>query len=399
MTPGFDARSRISTSPTRGAPPHSLAAVADHAEGDQEHEDAQRQGALRLRTRPLPLAHEETEEGGEKDRAAHHHGEADVLQVAHLRLTDLLAGELAGPDDARKTRQDDGREIAAEHLAVVAEAAVLLVLPQAPRNVDDETAPEHDHQHRHAAPRRRRTGLLGRRLKGAAALKTEVHACGGDAGEERHEHALLEVEFGDGGLLLLLRELALLELAMRYGQVATYYWCMMKGRHTQTICLFILGMLVGRKRWFYNENNNLALWKKVLAVSILVLIVGGIADVRHMETWNNWLYPIYNFFILSFVVSGFVLLWYGKEWFRKGLSFLRQFGKMSLTNYFLQSIIGCGLFAYYGFNLQTKLGITYAFFVGIAMVVVQCLFSNLWLKYHSHGPFEGIWKKLTWIKF
>ena len=181
--------------------------------------------------------------------------------------------------------------------------------------------------------------------------------------------------------------------------MATYYWCMMKGRHTQTICLFILGMLVGRKRWFYNEDNNLALWKKVLAVSILVLIVGGIADVRHLETWNNWLYPIYNFFILSFVVSGFVLLWYGKEWFRKGLSFLRQFGKMSLTNYFLQSIIGCGLFAYYGFNLQTKLGITYAFFVGIAMVVVQCLFSNLWLKYHSHGPFEGIWKKRTWIKF
>lgn len=96
---------------------------------------------------------------------------------------------------------------------------------------------------------------------------------------------------------------------------------------------------------------------------------GGIADVRHMETWNNWLYPIYNFFILSFVVSGFVLLWYGKEWFRKGLSFLRQFGKMSLTNYFLQSIIGCGLFAYYGFNLQTKLGITYAFFVGIAILI------------------------------
>lgn len=33
------------------------------------------------------------------------------------------------------------------------------------------------------------------------------------------------------------------------------------------------------------------------------------------------------------------------------------------------------------------------------LVVVQCLFSNIWLKYHSHGPFEGIWKKLNWIKF
>ena len=33
------------------------------------------------------------------------------------------------------------------------------------------------------------------------------------------------------------------------------------------------------------------------------------------------------------------------------------------------------------------------------LVVVQYLFSYIWLKYHSHGPFEGIWKKLTWIKF
>ena len=36
---------------------------------------------------------------------------------------------------------------------------------------------------------------------------------------------------------------------------------------------------------------------------------------------------------------------------------------------------------------------------GLAVAVVQCLFSNIWLKFHSHGPFEGIWKKLTWIKF
>ena len=36
---------------------------------------------------------------------------------------------------------------------------------------------------------------------------------------------------------------------------------------------------------------------------------------------------------------------------------------------------------------------------GLAVAVVQCLFSNIWLKYHSLGPFEGIWKKLTWIKF
>ena len=88
-----------------------------------------------------------------------------------------------------------------------------------------------------------------------------------------------------------------------------------------------------------------------------------------------------------------------KEMVQKGIVVPAPVWQDESDQLFPQSIIGCGLFAYYGFNLQTKLGITYAFFVGIAMVVVQCLFSNLWLKYHSHGPFEGIWKKLTWIKF
>ncbi len=58
-----------------------------------------------------------------------------------------------------------------------------------------------------------------------------------------------------------------------------------------------------------------------------------------------------------------------------------------------------GRFAWRMFLLAMLGIVNTAFFVGIAMVVVQCLFSNLWLKYHSHGPFEGIWKKLTWIKF
>ena len=50
---------------------------------------------------------------------------------------------------------------------------------------------------------------------------------------------------------------------LRYGQVATYYWCMMKGDIRRLSASSYLECWVGRKRWFYNENNNLALWKKV----------------------------------------------------------------------------------------------------------------------------------------
>ena len=47
----------------------------------------------------------------------------------------------------------------------------------------------------------------------ALAKLSEVHAGRGDAREDGDDHALLEVELGDGFLLLLLAELALLELA------------------------------------------------------------------------------------------------------------------------------------------------------------------------------------------
>jgi len=35
---------------------------------------------------------------------------------------------------------------------------------------------------------------------------------------------------------------------------------------------------------------------------------------------------------------------------------------------------------------------------GIVMVLVQYYFCRWWFKTHHHGPFEGLWKKLTWMK-
>ena len=73
------------------------------------------------------------------------------------------------------------------------------------------------------------------------------------------------------------------------------------------------------------------------------------------------------------------------------------FGRMSLTNYLLQSIIGCFIFCGYGLACYRLLGITYAVMVGCCMVIVQYLFARYWFSNHSRGPLEGLWRKLTWI--
>jgi uncharacterized protein len=181
---------------------------------------------------------------------------------------------------------------------------------------------------------------------------------------------------------------------LRYGLPVNFLFNVYSGRLTQLLCLFILGMQLGRERLFYNEGNNLRIWHILLGVSAAAVLALTLVDFSAVE---GWLKPIYNLSILLLIVSAVVSAWYAFAGFRKALSHLCIFGRASLTNYLLQSIIGCAIFCGYGLACYRKLGITYAVLVGACMVVVQYLFVRWWFKSHPRGPLEGLWRKLTWI--
>jgi hypothetical protein len=65
---------------------------------------------------------------------------------------------------------------------------------------------------------------------------------------------------------------------------------------------------------------------------------------------------------------------------------------MSLTNYLLQSVIGCAIFCGYGLACYRYLGVTYAVIVGCGMVVCQYLFARYWFSNHPRGPLESYYK-------
>ena len=77
---------------------------------------------------------------------------------------------------------------------------------------------------------------------------------------------------------------------------------------------------------------------------------------------------------------------------------LTFFGKASMTNYFLQSVIGAMLYYGWGFALFRYCGPFFSLLIGFAMVMAQYYFCYWWFKTHNHGLMEGFWKKLTWIK-
>ena len=181
---------------------------------------------------------------------------------------------------------------------------------------------------------------------------------------------------------------------LRYGFELNLRYNVFSGRLTQLLCLFILGMQLGRQRLFYNEGRNLQTWQCILALSVIIVIAFSFVDFGILKPW---LTPIYNLFILLMIVAAVVSAWYACKSVRNVLHHLCFFGRMSLTNYLLQSIIGCFIFYGYGLACYRHVGITYAVLIGLGMVICQYLFCRYWFSNHQRGPMESLWRKMTWI--
>jgi uncharacterized protein len=80
-------------------------------------------------------------------------------------------------------------------------------------------------------------------------------------------------------------------------------------------------------------------------------------------------------------------------------AFLRLFaplGRMSFTNYILQSLVFSWIFFGYGLGQFGRLSITTAFLLGTAIYIAQMVGSALWLRWFRFGPLEWLWRSLMY---
>jgi uncharacterized protein len=83
-------------------------------------------------------------------------------------------------------------------------------------------------------------------------------------------------------------------------------------------------------------------------------------------------------------------------------SFLMIFsfaGRMSLTNYLLQSGVASILFYGYGLQLFARVSLLYGSSLGIGIFGLQLVFCTFWLKHFFNGPIEWLWRIFTYLKF
>lgn len=185
----------------------------------------------------------------------------------------------------------------------------------------------------------------------------------------------------------------------------------MSGRLWLTLGLFILGLYVGRKKLFENMQSMLPLAKKILKYSSLyilfaLIVIGAImamyAGNPPNSPWLWWLggtlFDLGNVALPFLYISGIILLFQKAKW-ENFLLWLYPLGRMGLTTYFMQTIIGTFIFFGYGLNLLGELGNAATLALALGIFAVQIVFSKWWLSQFHYGFLEWFWRSATYLKW
>lgn len=190
------------------------------------------------------------------------------------------------------------------------------------------------------------------------------------------------------------------------GQLYSNIWQVENGRLFQTAALFMFGMLLGRRKYFMKSEASVRFWKRSLVCAAIAFIplyclktfVPELITNESILVPYKIAVPSYaNFAFMIVLVSIFTLLWFKKEVGYSWQSLLIPYGRMSLTNYITQSIIGVSIYYGYGLAMYKYAGATGSLLIALAIFTVQLIFSRWWLARHKQGPLEFLWRKGTWI--
>lgn len=172
--------------------------------------------------------------------------------------------------------------------------------------------------------------------------------------------------------------------------------------------MFLFGVWAARRKLITNYTEHLGFFRKGLGWGLPVgLIFGGLYAYTFQfvrpnypgfyEFLNTLSHTVGGFFLCLAYVSSIVLL-SAKGKCTVFSKLVSPVGRMALTNYLMHSIIGVILFLPFGFGLFGKIEIWQGIIITILIYLLQIPFSIFWLKHFNYGPFEWLWRTLTYWK-
>lgn len=170
--------------------------------------------------------------------------------------------------------------------------------------------------------------------------------------------------------------------------------------------LMLIGMAFYKKRVFSNKQSK-KYYRQMVVYGIgtgLPLVVGGVL-INFNYDWDFgqsfYYYSQLNYWGSIGMAIGYIgiVMIVIKAYTRsKLLNRLAQVGRMALSNYLMQSIVCTFIFYGHGFGLFGDLDRSAQAFMVLVIWIFLFVFSAVWLKFFQYGPFEWLWRSLSYGK-
>ena len=173
-------------------------------------------------------------------------------------------------------------------------------------------------------------------------------------------------------------------------------------RLPKVVGLFIIGYLIGKHQLYAKLDEYHSLLRRLCRYALSWGLPASALYAWSATEGHPWGLTIHSLLYTVSVIPlafGYIALFcllFMRCLTNRVFSWLAAPGRMALSNYLSQSLIGVLLFYGLGFGLGCSMGLIYIELTALVVFVVQIVVSGWWLQWFNFGPLEWIWRMLTY---
>lgn len=182
-------------------------------------------------------------------------------------------------------------------------------------------------------------------------------------------------------------------------QINKWSYYVETGRLSQVFGLFLLGLVLGRARFFaeldrFRRGRAVMLALALIAIPFLQVAKTGTDDWHGPMFWTHLLVSGWlDLAVMAASVLVFILLW--EAGLDRWLARLVPAGRMTLTLYIGQAMLFVPFFYGFGLHMYDRLSQIQCLLLAVAGFAVQLAFATWWFRHFLYGPLEWVWRAAT----
>jgi uncharacterized protein len=168
------------------------------------------------------------------------------------------------------------------------------------------------------------------------------------------------------------------------------------------LACFLVGQFLHKIDFFTKmlENKISAkklFWASLISTILVALVTKGVRQLLKFDIFEHYNIEFWLDFGQMFILLTGICWLFKKDKLRTFFDALQTVGKMTLSNYIIQNVIGILLFSGFGLGLLHLPFYCYIL-IAITIYIIQIFFSKWWISKYNYGPVEWIWRMLSYGK-